>query len=325
MTSAFGAAGAFLGQLVSVDWRWIVLGVACHLAKTACRSRAWRNVIAAAYPASEVRWRHVYGAYLAGVGLNAVVPVRSGDLLRLFLVKRRIDDAGYSTLASTLVVETIFDLAASTALLLWAVHAGVIPGLGALARLPGLDASWILANPLATAALGAALALGALLLLRRFSDRIAAFRCRVAQGFAILGDGRRYLRSVAAWQAADWALRVLAIFCFLHAYGVAIGLGPAADLESALLVQVAQSLSTLVPVTPAGLGTEQALAAYVLAGKATTSALVGFSTGMRLVLVGMNVAAAVGVLLLTLGTVRWRRQMEHEEAALALARAEAES
>jgi uncharacterized membrane protein YbhN (UPF0104 family) len=325
MTSAFDAAGAFLGQLVSVDWRWIVLGVACHLAKTACRSRAWRNVIAAAYPASEVRWRHVYGAYLAGVGLNAVVPVRSGDLLRLFLVKRRTDGASYSTLAATLVVETIFDLAASATLLLWAVQTGVIPGLSDLARVPGIDASLLLAHPYATAALGAALVLGAVLLVRRLSDRIASFGRRVALGFAILGDGRRYVRSVVAWQGADWLLRLLAIFCFLQAYGVAVGLGPAADLESALLVQVAQSLSTLVPVTPAGLGTEQALAAYVLAGKAATSAVVGFSAGMRLALVGVNVAAAAGVLLLTLGTVRWRRQMEHEEAALALARAEAES
>ncbi len=324
MTSAFDAAGAFLGQLVSVDWRWIVLGVACHVAKTACRSRAWRNVIAAAYPASQVRWRHVYGAYLAGVGLNAVVPVRSGDLLRLFLVKRRIDGASYPTLASTLAVETLFDLAASAALLAWAVHAGVIPGLGSLTRLPGFDASWFLANPLASAALCVPLLLGTFLLVRRFSDRIASIGRRVVLGFAILGDGRRYLRSVVAWQAADWALRLLAIVCFLQAYGVAVGLGPAADLESALLVQVAQSLSTLVPVTPAGLGTEQALAVYVLAEKATTSAAVGFSAGMRLALVSVNVAAAAGVLLLTLGTVRWRRQMEHEEAALALARAEAE-
>jgi uncharacterized protein (TIRG00374 family) len=325
MNAALDATSAFLGHLVSADWRWIVLGVLLHLAKTACRSRAWRNVVMAAYPRADLRWRHVYGAYLAGVGLNAVVPARSGDLLRLFLVKRRIEGASYPTLASTLVVETLFDLIVSAALLFWAVQAGVIPGLDSLARLPGLQLSLISAQPFAAAAAGVLATAAAALLLRRFSGRLVAVGHRLAQGFSVLRDGRRYFRSVAAWQAADWMLRILAAYCFLRAYGVAVGLGPVADLESALRIQVAQSLSTLVPVTPAGLGTEQALAAYVLAGKATTTALVGFSAGMRLTLVGVNVAAGAAVVVLTLGTVRWRRHMELEEAGeFALASAEPE-
>ena len=43
----------------------------------ACTSRAWRNVLAAAYPEERVPWRAIYPAYLAGVGINAIIPARA--------------------------------------------------------------------------------------------------------------------------------------------------------------------------------------------------------------------------------------------------------
>jgi uncharacterized membrane protein YbhN (UPF0104 family) len=120
---------------------------------------------------------------------------------------------------------------------------------------------------------------------------------------------------VASWQAADWTLRILTIYCFLHAFGVAFGLGVQTDLENALLVQVTQGISTLIPVTPAGIGTEQALTAYVLSGKAAVTALVSFSVGMKLVLIAVNVVVGFGALLIMLGTLRWRRHIQNEERA----------
>src|SRR5688572_29167903 len=104
------ALEVFFGHLAAVAWAPLLLAIVCHLAKAACRARAWCNIVAAAYPAATVRYRDLLTAYLAGVGVNAVVPVRGGDLVKLYLAKRSIPGASYPTLASTFVVETIFDL-----------------------------------------------------------------------------------------------------------------------------------------------------------------------------------------------------------------------
>ena len=74
--------------------------------------------------------------------------------------------------------------------------------------------------------------------------RIDDFKQRVRAGFAVLSDRRRYLRTVAAWQAGDWLLRLVAIWFFLGAFGIE------QSLQNVLLVQVTQSLATLVPISP---------------------------------------------------------------------------
>ena len=44
---------------------------------------------------------------------------------------------------------------------------------------------------------------------------LPTFWRRVEQGFAILGDRKRYLRTVVTWQAADWCFRILGLVFFL--------------------------------------------------------------------------------------------------------------
>ena len=81
---------AFLDRLGSVDLLPLALAIGCHLLKMACTSRAWRNVLAAAYPEERVPWISIYGAYLAGVGINAIIPARAGDAVRIVLARRAI-------------------------------------------------------------------------------------------------------------------------------------------------------------------------------------------------------------------------------------------
>jgi uncharacterized membrane protein YbhN (UPF0104 family) len=173
-------------------------------------------------------------------------------------------------------------------------------------------------HPVAAAAITVAAVAAAAFTIQRYSHRVVAFRQRLVQGFSVLGNRRLYLTSVVTWQAADWFLRIVEIYCFLHAFGVAFGLGLESDLENALLVQVTQSVSTLVPITPAGIGTEQALVAYVLSGKASITALVSFSVGMKLTVVAVNVLVGFGAILVMLGTLRWRRHLQREGEAAEL-------
>ena len=89
--SVLHAISVFFNHLAAVDWKWLALGIACHLCKLLAVSRAWRNIVAAAYPDRAVRWRQMFGAYVAGTGVNAVIPARGGDVVRLYLAKHRIE------------------------------------------------------------------------------------------------------------------------------------------------------------------------------------------------------------------------------------------
>ena len=79
------------------------------------------------------------------------------------------------------------------------------------------------------------------------------------------------------------------------------------SIRNVLLVQVTQSLATLVPISPCGIGTEQAFIVYVFKGTGIGSAnLLAFSVGMKLTLITTNVILGFGALFLTLGHVDWR-------------------
>ena len=64
-----------------MDPGWLIAGVLLYVLHQVVRTRGWFNIIRAAYPeASELRARDVTFAYLAGAGLNGVMPARGGDL-----------------------------------------------------------------------------------------------------------------------------------------------------------------------------------------------------------------------------------------------------
>lgn len=300
-------AGSFLHHLATVDFTALAVASGLHLLRLVLRTVAWRNIVAAAYPHVPVRWRHILAAYLGGVGLNAVTPARGGDVLKLFLVKRRVQGSTYPTLASTLVVETLFDSFVGLCLLLWAISLGVFPSLHALPHLPNIDWRWPLTHPLALKIGIPVLLVLIALLLWWATRRIAAFWRRVAQGFAIVREPRLYLVRVVTWQAAGWVFRIASVFWMLRAFHVQ------ATIHNALLVQLATSLSTLLPITPGGAGTEQGFLLYLFREKAAKSALLSFSVGMHIAIVCVNVVVGVLAVALLTRTLNFRRL--HSEAS----------
>jgi uncharacterized membrane protein YbhN (UPF0104 family) len=303
------AIGVFVHHLAAVRWDALGIAVGCHLLKLVAVSRAWRNVVAAAYPEARVSWPRMFAAYVAGTGVNAIVPARGGDVVKLAIAKRRVEGATYTTLAATIVLMTLFDSVVAGAFVLWAVTLGVLPGLDVLPDLPSFDFGWFLRHP----RLGLALVGGVLVLLLAggvwAARKIEEFWRRVRQGFAILADRPRYLRKVVLWQLVDWSLRLATVFWMLRAFSLP------ATLHNALLVQVSQSLATVFPFSPSGIGTEQALLLYVLRGKATRTVLLSFSVGMRITLTVVNALLGFSAILLTLRTLRWRRVVEPEPEA----------
>lgn len=311
MSDVFDATEAFFDALASIHWGWLGLGVLCHLGRIVCRSRAWRNVISAAYPDREVAWRAVFGGYCAGIGANALLPGRGGDLLRLYIVKHRVDGSTYPTLASTMLADGIFDLFAATSILIWALSAGVLPGGDVLPDLPAVDWLWVFKNPTQSLVIAGFVLAIALIVGGFFYGRITDFWKRVRQGLQILSDPLQYLRRVAAWDAADWTLRLTAVFFYLHAFGLP------ATVYNVFAYQVAGSLSTALPLTPAGIGTEQALLVFVFQGVAPASQILAFSVGVKLVTITVNVTLGVVAVALMLGSLRWRQRVQADAAGRA--------
>ena len=315
--SILHAVATFLDHLTSVDWKWLALGIACHLCKLLAVSRAWTNIVRAAYPKSRVVYRQMFGAYVAGTGVNAVLPARGGDVVRLFLAKRRVEGATYTTLISTSLLQTIFDMVIATCFILWAITQHVLPGLNVLRSpsLPSLDYGWAFRHPVAGLVLVGLLLLLGTALVFWVAERVEEFKAKVAQGFAAFADRSYYVRHVVPWQLLDWSLRLATVFFFLRAFGIP------ATLHNALLVQVSQSLSTILPVSPGGIGTEQALLVYIFRNVAAKSVALSFSVGMRVTLIIVNAVVGFGAILLMTGTVHVRRVAEADRAGSEPARA----
>jgi len=315
--SVLHAIGVFLDHLASVEWKWLAIAILFHLCKLLAVSRAWTNIVQAAYPDRTVRWRQMFGAYVAGTGVNAIIPARGGDVVRLFLAKRRIDGSTYTTLVSTSLLQTLFDIVVAGCFVLWAITQHVLPGLNVLKspRLPALDWGWAFRHPTAGLILVGLLLLLGTALVAWIAERVDEFRAKVAQGFRAFQDRSYYLRHVAFWQLVDWSLRLATVFFFLRAFGIP------ATLHNALLVQVSQSLATIFPISPGGIGTEQALLVYIFRNVTTKSMALSLSVGMRVTLIVVNAIVGFTAILLMTGTLHIRRAAEADRAGTEPARA----
>jgi glycosyltransferase 2 family protein len=307
----FHAVGVFFEHLADVRWGALGLALACHVVKLLFRARAWQNIVRAAYPRTRLRYRSAFGAYVAGVGVNSIAPARGGDLVKLYLVKHRAEEARYSTLASTLVVETIFDFLVAGSLMIWALSIGVLPTHQVYSRIPTVDWKFLLRHEQATLVVLGVIA-GAILVLAFASwHRVEEFWARIKLGFAILGDRPRFVVGVVLPQAISWAFRLATLFFFLRAFHVT------ATVHNALLAQVVDSLATLFPATPGGAGTKQGLIVYLFRRSAISkSLLLAFSVGMNIAITVANLLLgliAIGLMARTLSFKKLRRRAASDE------------
>jgi uncharacterized protein (TIRG00374 family) len=297
-----------------VAWAPLGIALACHVVKLLFRGRAWQNIIRASYPDDGLKYRSALGAYVAGVGVNSIAPARGGDLIKLYLVKHRMAEAKYPTLASTLVVETMFDFVVAGCLMVWALSIGVLPTHQVYSRIPTVDWKFFLRHEVATGIGLAVLAVFALVLTLWARRRVEQFWSRVRLGFAILGNRRKFVFGVIVPQAISWVLRIASLFFFLRAFHVD------ATVHNALLAQVVDSLSTLFPATPGGAGTKQGLIVYLFRKSAISrTLLLAFSVGMNIAITITNLVLgviAMGLMARTLsfGTLRRRARADEQPA-----------
>src|SRR5947207_4126950 len=114
---------------------------------------------------------------------------------------------------------------------------------------------------------------------------------------------------VARCLLAIFVCRNASLYWFLRAFHVH------ATLHNALLAQVVDSLSTLLPISPGGAGTKQGFLVAILHGQASTSRLLAFSIGMYVAVTLFNIALGAIAIFMSLRTLRLREVLDRARAA----------
>ena len=308
LESFWDALVVFSDRIAEVSLTALALALAFHFANLVLRATAWRNILSAAYPTGRVQWRSVTGAYLAGVGVNSVVPARGGDVMKIYLVHRSMPGAAYTTITTSLIAETVFDALIGSILITAALTAGELPyGTDILSSLDAFEWTLFADHGRYFMIALALLLILAGIFLHWIEHHVSSFWERVQHGLAILSQPRRYLREVVSLQAVGWGCRVASMYFFLQAFNIPAGVGDAA------LALAAGSLATLMPVTPGGVGPQQALLLYMFNGVASRSAVLSFSVGMQVTVTAANAIVGGVCIAVMLRKVPWKANVPGSE------------
>lgn len=101
-----------LVHLASVHWTALAVAIALQIAKLLVRSRAWHNLLRAAFPGARLSWPATAGAVFVSAGVNSAAPARLGDVVKVAVVRRGL--AGrccLPTIGATMVAEAALDAA----------------------------------------------------------------------------------------------------------------------------------------------------------------------------------------------------------------------
>lgn len=260
--------------LASTDYSKLVLALVLLLAATLIRAVRWQILFT---PATRPPLRPTLEVSLVGQFFNCVLPIRAGELIRVFALHARAGTSRAET-AATLVVERAFDVLALLGMLFLA-----------LPWLPSVP--WLRAAAILAAALTVALLVLALLLarwktrplrvaLRPFARLPLLSPERVEQAADSLGRGLVALRSTRLGFAA-FALTIVSWVVLAESFWLAAAaVVPGLPMQAGILIAAAIGLALILPSGPAALGIFEAgvvsaLSAYdVPSSPALSAALV---------------------------------------------------
>ncbi len=299
---------------VSVNPWWLIAGVLLHYTHQVVRIRGWWHILRVSYPDAEtLRYRDVVAAYFAGSGLNAVVPARGGDVMKLYMVKQRIPDGHYPTLVGSFVPEGLFETVCGLGLLIWALARGFIPVPTSRLELPTLDVTFVIRHPLSSAIfVGAVIGIVVFLIpwLRRNADR---FMDRLKLGLAVLRTPVDYLEHVVTWQAAGRVIRLGSLACFMAAFALPV------TLSSVLLVMAAQGGGRIIPIAPVSSGLRLAMLSYglpeITGQPVDIASITAFTVVVSGVLLVISLAISLIIIFRVLGTLNPRHAVRRARLA----------
>jgi uncharacterized protein (TIRG00374 family) len=280
-------AGEFVRAMSSARWIYVLLCAILLLVALLPRAKRWQVLLGDALP----YWR-AFNIMNVAYLVNNVLPLRIGEVARMYLATQSEPPVPAFKTLSTVVVERLLDLLAVVFLLGFALLAGDVP---VPLRTAGGTAAMI--------ALGGFLFLVFLASRRTLAERLMRFfmehvsilaRLKVDRWLASFLDGLtpitapRTLAQVLFWTALSWGISVFAGYILMFAFYEG-----ADHLAVTCLYIASAAFAIAVPAVPGNLGTYELsiIAALTAFGFGTDQAVVA---AFAVVVHGVNLVTHFG-------------------------------
>jgi uncharacterized protein (TIRG00374 family) len=281
--------------LSGADLRLVPIAIVPFFVGVWIRSVRWGMLL----PSSDVTTRSLFRVQVVGFAINNLAPARAGDLARAVLMSRH--GVGYGTTAASLVVERLLD-GLTLALILLCVVA-FVPAPGYLLALATLGSLGFL---VLMGIVGLAIWRSAWIerlsaaVVRRLPSRLGRPVGRLAGGFAYGLTPLRHwhrLPALLVLSVLGWGAQFALFYLLMKAFAI-----PRA-VVSTLLAGTVGNFATLIPASPASVGTFDGAVVKVLMDT-------GGITTERAAAYALVVHGALFIPVILLGIVMlWRSQL----------------
>ncbi|MEZ5399348.1 MAG: lysylphosphatidylglycerol synthase transmembrane domain-containing protein [Bryobacteraceae bacterium] len=232
-----------LPKLVSIRWHWVTLAICADIAVYICQGLRWSVLLS---PLAKVRaWKSIQAIYI-GLFANEVLPFRSGEVIRCYLLSRWTG-IRVPVVITSAAIERMLDG-------FW-----LVLGLWIAGRYVQLPRYLTVGGKVLLFVLLIASVLMLLAVLHKPAAREAAARSRWSSFLVSLVDGVHLMGGATSFLGAAvlslgyLALQVLPIYFLIRGYGM--------DLSpwAATVVLIVLRLGTVIPQAPGNVGSFQAL------------------------------------------------------------------
>jgi uncharacterized membrane protein YbhN (UPF0104 family) len=303
------AAETFFENLAAIDWLAMAVALAMWTLMLLARGHAWTNALRASYPDKEVSELRIQASFMAGAGINAIIPARAGDAAKIFLAKQSVPGSSYPAIAASFAVLTPFDTTLGLIVLAYALTLGLLPDAPQLPHLPAFEIAFWADHPELLMLTLTVLGIATIALFAILARRVERLWQKLKQGVAILRTPKRYFREVFAWQFVGWLARFAAFWFFLEAFGIG------GSFKNVAILMAVQAIATTLPFTPGGAGAQQALLVATLHGP-TRVAVLSFSVGQQIAVAALAVVLGFLSLFLVFRITDWRGLIRRSRAAV---------
>jgi len=281
--------GLVLDAFRFVAWEWVVAAIALNLLSVLARAAAWDQVIEQAVPPPQPPFRAVFSAFGVGLFANAVLPGRIGELARVAVLSRRVEEERradtWATLLGTVFAHRVLDLFPVTLLIVYVAATAKIP-------------HWAVASVIVFLIVAFAL----------FAFAFASARHRHRSVLEEAEGGIRRLITMARYglgvlhaplpavfaallQCLGWLCQLFAVWASMRAFDIH------EPLPAAGLVLLLMNVAMLFPLWPGNVGLVQAAVALPLVSYGVPYAK-GFAFGIGLQAIEMSVGVGIGLVFL---------------------------
>ncbi len=297
-------ASAVLSVVQHAEYGWIIAASLCTIIIAFIKVERWRTL----YSISDrpVLFGEAFSALLVAQMVNVIVPIRSGEMVRIGLMKQS-GQPGAATL-STIAVEKTLDLVAAGLVAASLVVLAVAPDwlqrwsgsalvLGCVLFV-GIVAVWALREPLTRM-------VERLLVFRgwlpeRWRTRLTRTFRTMLDAFGVLTTWRALVR-VLFWTVLAWVFAPLVMLALFRAFDLHL------PFAAAIVLMLAITFSNIAPSPPALIGIVQAITIAVLGEYGVNqSVALGLGIVLNVVLVApLIVMGGIGLWMRAVEVVAW--------------------